>query len=241
MKNKMCGSLLAILLTANCVNAQDTARVSGQLESPATEISSLKPEVIPQEDVAQKWEVTSNITLALSRFTGNVSRNLNDDPYLIMVRKLNKNGGAAWRVGINGFRHKIEDFSRLSEENSASLVIGREWRRALGSGFYTYWGLDSRGMWRHNNAVSIQFDGWGGRTEIITDAMEYGGSVGILGGIAYKPHNRITVYTESIVNGQMLQTQRSFTVNGVATSLENKNSLSVVPMVPIALFLSISF
>jgi hypothetical protein len=28
-----------------------------------------------------KWEFSTNVTLALSRFTGNVSRNLNDDPY----------------------------------------------------------------------------------------------------------------------------------------------------------------
>ena len=51
-----------------------------------------------------KWEFSTNVTLALSRFTGNVSRNLNDDPYLIMVRKVDLDQGAAWRMGLNGFR-----------------------------------------------------------------------------------------------------------------------------------------
>ena len=98
-----------------------------------------------------KWEVTSNVTLALSRFSGNVTRNLNDDPYLLMVRRITYNESgkqAAWRMGVNGFRRKTEDMTggfsevtRSSEENWASLALGREWRRQLGHGFYTSAGL----------------------------------------------------------------------------------------------------
>ena len=139
----------------------------------------------------------------------------------------------------------MNDFStevtRSSEENWASLVLGREWRRDLGVGFYAFGGFDGRGIWRNNKSVSSQFDGFGGKTEIVTDAKEYGGSFGGFGGIGFKFHERIIVYTESIVYGQMLQTERAFSVNGVRTSLENKRAFSVVPMVPIALFLTVQF
>jgi hypothetical protein len=198
-----------------------------------------------------KWEVTSNVTLALSRFSGNVTRNLNDDPYLLMVRKITHNESgkqAAWRMGVNGFRRKTEDMTggfsevtRSSEENWASLVLGREWRRQLGHGFYTFGGFDGRGIYRQSKSVSAQFDGWGGRTEIVTDAKEYGGSVGGFGGIGVKLQERISLYTESILYAQMLQTERSFSVNGANTSLESKQTFSVIPMVPIALFLTIQF
>lgn len=198
------------------------------------------------------WEVSNNVTLALSRFTGNVTRNLNEDPYLIMVRKLDSTQLSAWRVGVNGFRRKTEDLGsndfggsrldRISEENSASLVIGREWRRNLGMGFYAFGGVDTRFLWRQNNALSVQTD-WvsSSRIEIATKAQEIGGSIGGFGGIAWRFHNRITLYTESILYAQYLQTERIFSVNGVENTLENKNSFSVIPMVPVALFLSIHF
>lgn len=195
-----------------------------------------------------KWEVTSNITLALSRFTGNASRNLNDDPYLLMVRKFDATGMSAWRAGINGFRRRTEDMNggfggevvRTSEENWASLVIGREWRRTLGSGFYVFAGVDGRGIYRTSQSKSVQFDGWS-QTEIITKANEYGGSLGGMGGIGVKLHDRIILYTESILYTQMLQTERSFLVNGNNTTLESKTTFSVIPMVPIALFLTVQF
>lgn len=238
MKKKFCGSLLAILLTVSAVKAQDTTGVPLLESAPATDTVH-----------APKWEITSNVTLALSRFSGNVTRNLNDDPYLLMVRKLTNNGQSAWRYGLNGFRRKSEDVTggfqgsttRTSEENSVSLVIGREWRYDLSMGFYAYFGLDARGLLRQNLATSVQFDGFTGRTEIVTDAKEYGGSFGGIGGIGYKFNDRMIVYTESLIYGQYLRTDRQFSVNGVATPLEQKNTISVLPMVPVALFLSIQF
>ena len=71
-----------------------------------------------------RWEVTTNATLALSRFAGNTTRSLDDDPYMLMVRKFdrlyNDSGylvGSAgdsqgvekplrrhnWRLGYNGY------------------------------------------------------------------------------------------------------------------------------------------
>ena len=190
-----------------------------------------------------KWEFSTNVTLALSRFTGNVSRNLNDDPYLIMVRKIAVDQGAAWRLGVNGFRTNSQSNfpDRVSSENWASLVIGREWRTELQQGAFIYGGIDSRGIFRQSHSEANQFNDLGQRIFSITDAKEYGGSVGGICGFGWRFQDRIAIYTEALLNAQYTRTDRTFSVNGSITTLENKNNLKIVPMVPIALFLTIKF
>ena len=190
-----------------------------------------------------KWEFSTNVTLALSRFTGNVSRNLNDDPYLIMVRKIDVDQGAAWRLGVNGFRTNSQsNFPyRVSSENWASLVIGREWRTELQQGAFIYGGIDSRGIFRQSHSEATQFNDLGQRIFSITDAKEYGGSVGGICGFGWRFQDRIAIYTEALLNAQYTRTDRTFSVNGSITTLENKNNLKIIPMVPIALFLTIKF
>jgi len=190
-----------------------------------------------------KWEFSTNVTLALSRFTGNVSRNLNDDPYLIMVRKIDADQGAAWRLGVNGFRTNSQSNfpDRVSSENWASLVIGREWRTELQQGAFIYGGIDSRGIFRQSHSEATQFNDLGQHIISITDAKEYGGSVGGICGFGWRFQDRIAIYTEALLNAQYTRTDRTFSVNGSITTLENKNNLKIVPMVPIALFLTIKF
>lgn len=190
-----------------------------------------------------KWEFSTNVTLALSRFTGNVSRNLNDDPYLIMVRKIDVDQGAAWRLGVNGFRTNSQSNfpDRVSSENWASLVIGREWRTELQQGAFIYGGIDSRGIFRQSHSEATQFNDLGQPIISITDAKEYGGSVGGICGFGWRFQDRIAIYTESLLNAQYTRIDRTFSVNGSITTLENKNNLKIVPMVPIALFLTIKF
>ena len=190
-----------------------------------------------------KWEFSTNVTLALSIFTGNVSRNLNDDPYLIMVRKVDTDQGAAWRMGLNGFRTSSQSNfpDRVSSENWASLVLGREWRTELQQGAFIYGGIDSRGIFRQSHSEATQFNDLGDPITSITDATEYGGSVGGICGFGWRFQDRIAIYTEAILNAQYSRTDRTFSVNGSITTLENKNNLKIVPMVPIALFLTIKF
>ena len=190
-----------------------------------------------------KWEFSTNVTLALSRFTGNVSRNLNDDPYLIMVRKVDIDQGAAWRMGLNGFRTSSQSNfpDRVSSENWASLVLGREWRTELQQGAFIYGGIDSRGIFRQSHSEATQFNDLGNPITSITDATEYGGSVGGICGFGWRFQDRIAIYTEALLNAQYTRTDRTFSVNGSITTLENKNNLKIVPMVPIALFLTIKF
>ncbi len=190
-----------------------------------------------------KWEFSTNVTLALSRFTGNVSRNLNDDPYLIMVRKVDTDQGAAWRMGLNGFRTSSQSNfpDRVSSENWASLVLGREWRTELQQGAFIYGGIDSRGIFRQSHSEATQFNDLGNPITSITDAKEYGGSVGGICGFGWRFQDRIAIYTEALLNAQYTRTDRTFSVNGSITTLENKNNLKIVPMVPIALFLTIKF
>jgi hypothetical protein len=190
-----------------------------------------------------KWEFSTNVTLALSRFTGNVSRNLNDDPYLIMVRKVDADQGAAWRMGLNGFRTSSQSNfpDRVSSENWASLVLGREWRTELQQGAFIYGGIDFRGIFRQSHSEATQFNDLGDPITSITDATEYGGSVGGICGFGWRFQDRIAIYTEALLNAQYSRTDRTFSVNGSITTLENKNNLKIVPMVPIALFLTIKF
>ena len=190
-----------------------------------------------------KWEFSTNVTLALSRFTGNVSRNLNDDPYLIMVRKVDADQGAAWRMGLNGFRTSSQSNfpDRVSSENWASLVLGREWRTELQQGAFIYGGIDSRGIFRQSHSEATQFNDLGNPITSITDATEYGGSVGGICGFGWRFQDRIAIYTEALLNAQYTRTDRTFSVNGSITTLENKNNLKIAPMVPIALFLTIKF
>jgi hypothetical protein len=190
-----------------------------------------------------KWEFSTNVTLALSRFTGNVSRNLNDDPYLIMVRKVDADQGASWRMGVNGFRTSSQSNfpDRVSSENWASLVLGREWRTELQQGAFIYGGIDSRGIFRQSHSEATQFNDLGNPITSITDAKEYGGSVGGICGFGWRFQDRIAIYTEALLNAQYSRTDRTFSVNGSITTLENKNNLKIVPMVPIALFLTIKF
>ena len=190
-----------------------------------------------------KWEFSTNVTLALSRFTGNVSRNLNDDPYLIMVRKVDLDQGAAWRMGLNGFRTSSQSNfpDRVSSENWASLVLGREWRTELQQGAFIYGGIDSRGIFRQSHSEATQFNDLGNPITSITDATEYGGSVGGICGFGWRFQDRIAIYIEALLNAQYTRTDRTFSVNGSITTLENKNNLKIVPMVPIALFLTIKF
>jgi hypothetical protein len=190
-----------------------------------------------------KWEFSTNVTLALSRFTGNVSRNLNDDPYLIMVRKVDTDQGAAWRMGLNGFRTSSQSNfpDRASSENWASLVLGREWRTELQQGAFIYGGIDSRGIFRQSHSEATQFNDLGNPITSITDAKEYGGSVGGICGFGWRFQDRIAIYTEALLSAQYTRTDRTFSVNGSITTLENKDNLKIVPMVPIALFLTIKF
>ena len=195
------------------------------------------------EKIKTRWEFSTNVTLALSRFTGNVSRNLNDDPYLLMVRKIDADQAAAWRIGLNGFRTSSQSTfpDRVSSENWASLVLGREWRTELQQGAFVYGGFDTRGIFRQSHSEATQFNDLGMPVTSITDAKEYGGSVGGVCGFGWRFQDRIAIYTEALLNAQYTRTDRTFSVNGAVTTLENKNNFNIVPMVPIALFLTIKF
>jgi hypothetical protein len=236
-----CLLINAMELDAQSSSSNDaTVEASQKINSDTVNAQAL-PVSLPK--MKTKWEFSTNVTLALSRFTGNVSRNLNDDPYLIMVRKVDTDQGAAWRMGLNGFRTSSQSNfpDRVSSENWASLVLGREWRTELQQGAFIYGGIDSRGIFRQSHSEATQFNDLGNPITSITDAKEYGGSVGGICGFGWRFQDRIAIYTEALLNAQYTRTDRTFSVNGSITTLENKNNLKIVPMVPIALFLTIKF
>jgi hypothetical protein len=236
-----CLLINAMELGAQSISSNDaTVEASQKINS---DTARDQTHLVSLSKMKTKWEFSTNVTLALSRFTGNVSRNLNDDPYLIMVRKVDTDQGAAWRMGLNGFRTSSQSNfpDRVSSENWASLVLGREWRTELQQGAFIYGGIDSRGIFRQSHSEATQFNDLGNPITSITDATEYGGSVGGICGFGWRFQDRIAIYTEALLNAQYTRTDRTFSVNGSITTLENKNNLKIVPMVPIALFLTIKF
>jgi hypothetical protein len=236
-----CLLINAMELGAQSISSNDaTVDASQKINSDTV---NAQTRLVSLSKMKTKWEFSTNVTLALSRFTGNVSRNLNDDPYLIMVRKVDTDQGAAWRVGLNGFRTSSQSNfpDRVSSENWASLVLGREWRTELQQGAFIYGGIDSRGIFRQSHSEATQFNDLGNPITSITDAKEYGGSVGGICGFGWRFQDRIAIYTEALLSAQYTRTDRTFSVNGSITTLENKNNLKIVPMVPIALFLTIKF
>lgn len=236
-----CLLINAMELDAQSSSSNDATVDASQKINSDTVNAQTRPVSLPK--MKTKWEFSTNVTLALSRFTGNVSRNLNDDPYLIMVRKVDLDQGAAWRMGLNGFRTSSQSNfpDRVSSENWASLVLGREWRTELQQGAFIYGGIDSRGIFRQSHSEATQFNDLGNPITSITDAKEYGGSVGGICGFGWRFQDRIAIYTEALLNAQYTRTDRTFSVNGSITTLENKDNLKIVPMVPIALFLTIKF
>ena len=236
-----CLLINAIELDAQSSSSNDATVDASQKINIDTVNAQALPVSLPK--MKTKWEFSTNVTLALSRFTGNVSRNLNDDPYLIMVRKVDTDQGAAWRMGLNGFRTSSQSNfpDRVSSENWASLVLGREWRTELQQGAFIYGGIDSRGIFRQSHSEATQFNDLGNPITSITDAKEYGGSVGGICGFGWRFQDRIAIYTEALLSAQYTRTDRTFSVNGSITTLENKDNLKIVPMVPIALFLTIKF
>jgi len=236
-----CLLINAMELVAQSTSSNDAAVDGSQKINSDTAHDQSRP--VSLLKMKTKWEFSTNVTLALSRFTGNVSRNLNDDPYLIMVRKVDADQGAAWRMGLNGFRTSSQSNfpDRVSSENWASLVLGREWRTELQQGAFIYGGIDSRGIFRQSHSEATQFNDLGNPITSITDAKEYGGSVGGICGFGWRFQDRIAIYTEALLSAQYTRTDRTFSVNGSITTLENKNNLKIVPMVPIALFLTIKF
>lgn len=236
-----CLLINAMELGAQSISSNDaTVEASQKINSDTV---NAQTHLVSLSKMKTKWEFSTNVTLALSRFTGNVSRNLNDDPYLIMVRKVDTDQGAAWRMGLNGFRTSSQSNfpDRVSSENWASLVLGREWRTELQQGAFIYGGIDSRGIFRQSHSEATQFNDLGNPITSITDAKEYGGSVGGICGFGWRFQDRIAIYTEALLSAQYTRTDRTFSVNGSITTLENKNNLKIVPMVPIALFLTIKF
>lgn len=203
-----------------------------------------------REYVPSNWELTTNVTLSLSRFAGNLTRNLNDDPYMIMLRKMDSKGdgklrGHNWRLGYNGFQSKSDEdlgngSTRTGNQYQHSLLIGREWRRQLGDGFYVFGGFEARLMTQMEKSETVnQFTF--PSTIITTTRTANGGSFDGFGGLGWRFNQRLSIYTEASLMGQALKVDRSFSNNGFVTSLENSMQYQFIPLVPIAIFVSFSF
>lgn len=227
---------------------------------------SLRKNEIKQLNDYYKWEVTTNATLALSRFAGNTSRSLDDDPYMVMIRKFDKlyndSGylvGSAmdtqglvkptrrhnWRLGYNGFTGTSIDAltgaTRETEDIRHSVLIGREWRKMLDEDFYIFGGVELRAFYILNQSTTTSRSDLGVQSVTVSHRSEMGGGVDFFGGLGYRINKRLSVYTEGILMFQRSQIERYFEYNSNRTNLELTQRFAFKPMVPVSLFVSYSF
>jgi len=213
-----------------------------------------------------RWELTTNATLALSRFAGNTTRSLDDDPYMLMIRKFdrlyNDSGylvGSVgdsqgvekplrrhnWRLGYNGYVGTSIDAltgaTRETEDSRHSVIIGREWRKVLDRDFYIFGGMDVRVFYILNQSTTTTNNDFGMINTTISHRSETGGGFDVFGGLGYRINKRLSVYTESILMFQGSQIDRYFEYNSARTVLESTQKLGFKPMVPVSLFVSYSF
>ncbi len=213
-----------------------------------------------------RWELTTNATLALSRFAGNTTRSLDDDPYMLMIRKFdrlyNDSGylvGSVgdsqgvekplrrhnWRMGYNGYVGTSIDAltgaTRETEDSRHSVIIGREWRKVLDRDFYIFGGMDLRVFYILNRSTTTSNNDLGMINTTVSHRSEMGGGFDVFGGLGYRINKRLSVYTESILMFQGSQIDRYFEYNSARTVLESTQKLGFRPMVPVSLFVSYSF
>ena len=230
------------------------------------QIDSIKIADIKRVTDWYRWDMTTNSTLALSRFAGNTSRSLDDDPYMMMIRRYDKlnldsgylvgNGtdtlGLApatrrhnWRLGYNGFAGKSIDAltaaTRETQDSRHSLVLGREWRNYLDEDFFIFSGIEIRGFYNLNRATTTTTNDLGMFNETVSHRSEIGGGVDIFGGLGYRINKRLSIYTECNLMFQGSRVERYFDFNQNRTTLESTERFGFRPLVPVALFVSYSF
>jgi len=213
-----------------------------------------------------RWDITTNSTMALSRFAGNTSRSLDNDPYMMMIRKFDKNyndsgylvGSVSdtqglepptrrhnWRIGYNGFVGKSVDAlsgaSRETQDIKHSVVIGREWRKHLDEDFYIFGGVELRAFYNLNEATTTSVNTFGGLDVTISHRSEVGGGADLFGGLGYRINKRLSIYTECNLMFQASRVYRYFDYNTNRTTLESSDKFGFRPLVPVALFVSYSF
>jgi hypothetical protein len=189
-----------------------------------------------------KFEFVLNITNAISRFSGNGVRNINEDPYMFALKLRNKTNQHAFRLGINqsytSQKTQLFPGERRTRDFYISPIIGHEWRKHLDRHFMFFYGIDVRAGFR-NGTVEI-VDGGLGATQIIS-SEERGYGVGPFCGFVWKVNKNISFFTEANLYANRNNTYRYIDDGISRTVLEDSHKWVFTPVVPTSLFLSVTF
>lgn len=196
-----------------------------------------------QKDSGQQgFEFVLNVTNAISRFTGNGVKNLNEDPYLLAVKYRNKRNTGAWRLGINQLYSKqttqLFPGERRTRDGYIAPLAGYEWRRHLDPHFMAYWGLDARLGFR-NGSVEV-FDATSSLVYLIS-SVENSYGAGPHFGFTWKITPRVYLYTEANLYFMYTSTYRKQDDGINVTVLEDRKRYTVAPVIPTSLFFSLCF
>ncbi len=211
------GALILFLFTGKIVIGQDTSKV-------------------------RRWEIVLNITNAISRFSGNGARNINEDPYLMAVKWRNKTNRHAIRLGFNqsysSITTQIFPGERRTKDFYFSPLLGYEWRRHIDNHFMFFYGLDARGGIR-NGSVEI-IDPGIGPVQVIS-SKDNGIGAGPFCGFVWKINPRVSMFTEANFYAQYTTTYRYLDDGISKTILEDSRKVVFTPVIPTSLFISIAF
>jgi hypothetical protein len=188
----------------------------------------------------RRFEFALNITNAISRFSGNGPRNVNEDPYLVALKYKSRNENRAWRLGVNQFynasRSELNSINRTTSDMYFSPLIGHEWRVHLDHGFMFFYGLDARASIRKEE---VNTSGFAGNDVIASTEKAIG--AGPLCGFGWKINKRLILYTEANYYVNYRTVYRTYTSPGGFTLLEDSEKYMLTPVVPTSIFLVVNF
>lgn len=190
--------------------------------------------------IKSHFEATANVTTVISRFSGNLTRAMEEDPYLVALKYYFAKPRLAVRLGLNGDYQQSTKFNNSSEAKTLDKqfmpLLGFELRRVVAPRFEVYTGLDFR-LYRSYSSLTTTDNL--SKSTLISDTRGYG--VGPNFGFTFFLSRNIRLFTEANLYANFIKTHRTLSTPSGTENLEDYKSLQFKPVVPASLFLSICF
>lgn len=190
--------------------------------------------------VKSHFEAAANVTTVISRFSGNFTRPMEEDPYLVAFKYYFAKPRIAIRLGLNG------DYQKDSKTDANAFIetidkqfmplLGFELRRIVAPRFEVYTGLDFR-LYQTYSWLKTTIDQ--DISVLVSDRKGYG--IGPNFGFTFFLTKNIRLFTEANLYFNSFQTTRTLTIATGTLTLEKSSSLQLKPVVPASLYLSLAF
>lgn len=190
--------------------------------------------------IKSHFEATANVTTVISRFSGNLTRAMEEDPYLVALKYYFAKPRIAVRLGLNGDYQQSTKFNNNSDirtqDKQFMPLLGFELRRVVAPRLEVYTGLDFR-LYRTYSSLTTTDNL--GTSKLVSDTRGYG--AGPCFGFTFFLSRNIRLFTEANLYANFIKTHRTLSYSGTTQTLEDYKSLQFKPVVPASLFLSICF